>query len=177
MTNDSAFKDPLVSRVFNEGIVLGPDANAVQKQSLFEMCSHMNSCISVFNANFQGLRLIAEAGAEADLELKTVKDSLNEFKNRSYVAEQQVRDLTQELSMKKNEVEILAKTLIEELNNHRLTYEAWKACCDDLTYQLNDLGSPEEGETREVEEQVPSTPKDSLDRPVGEVVKYNMQTD
>ncbi|KAF5200367.1 hypothetical protein FRX31_010046 [Thalictrum thalictroides] len=72
---------------------------------------------------------------------------------------------------------MLAKTLTEEQNNHRLTYEAWKARCDDLTSQLNDLGSLEEGETREVEEQVPSTPKDSLDGPVGEVEKDNMQND
>ncbi|KAF5189642.1 hypothetical protein FRX31_020771 [Thalictrum thalictroides] len=152
MTNDSAFKDPLVSRAVNEGIVLGADVSAVQKQSL---------------------RLIAEA----DLELKTVKDTLHDFKNRSYIAEQQVRELTKELAVKKNEAEVLAKTLAEEQNNHRLTCEARKARCDDLTSKLNDLGSPEEGETREVEKQVPSTPKDSLDGPVGVVEKDNMQTD
>ncbi|KAF5189391.1 hypothetical protein FRX31_021022, partial [Thalictrum thalictroides] len=46
-----------------------------------------------------------------------------------------------------------------------------------MTSQLNSLGSLEEGETREVDENIPSTPKDSLDGPVGEVEKDNMQTD
>ncbi|KAF5193992.1 hypothetical protein FRX31_016420 [Thalictrum thalictroides] len=47
MKNDSAFVDPMVARAINEGIVLESDAIAVQKQSLYEMCSHMNSCMSV----------------------------------------------------------------------------------------------------------------------------------
>ncbi|KAF5178248.1 hypothetical protein FRX31_032166 [Thalictrum thalictroides] len=47
MRNDSAFIDPMVARAVNEGIVLEADVVSVQKQSLFEMCSHMNSCMSV----------------------------------------------------------------------------------------------------------------------------------
>ncbi|KAF5176506.1 hypothetical protein FRX31_033904 [Thalictrum thalictroides] len=47
MKDDSAFIDPMVARAVNEGIVLEADAIVVQKQSLFEMCSHMNSCMSV----------------------------------------------------------------------------------------------------------------------------------
>ncbi|KAF5179966.1 hypothetical protein FRX31_030448 [Thalictrum thalictroides] len=126
MTNDSAFKDPLVSRAVNEGTVLGADASVVQKQT-----------------------------------------------------EQQVRDLTQVLVVKKNEANVLAKTLAEEQNNHnnhRLTYEAWKARCDDLTSQLNDLGSPEEGETQEMEDPA-VTPKDSLIGPVESTDPVIMQTD
>ncbi|KAF5204023.1 hypothetical protein FRX31_006389, partial [Thalictrum thalictroides] len=91
----------MVAHALNEGIVLEADAAAVRKQSLPELCSHINSCIAVvsadfellfavddnviltvdslefqLNANYQGLRLIAESGAEADLELKQVKDAL-----------------------------------------------------------------------------------------------------
>ncbi|KAF5190016.1 hypothetical protein FRX31_020397, partial [Thalictrum thalictroides] len=47
MSSDSTFKNPLVARALNEGIVLEADAGAVRKQSLPELCSHMNSCIAV----------------------------------------------------------------------------------------------------------------------------------
>ncbi|KAF5194209.1 hypothetical protein FRX31_016205 [Thalictrum thalictroides] len=42
MKNYSAFIDPIIARVINEGIVLEADDAAIQKQSLFKMCSHMN---------------------------------------------------------------------------------------------------------------------------------------
>ncbi|KAF5207143.1 hypothetical protein FRX31_003271 [Thalictrum thalictroides] len=114
MSSDSAFKNLLVARALNEGIVLETDATTVRNQSLSELCSHMNSCIAVLNANYQGLRLIDESGTEADLELKQVKDALQQFKSRAYVAEQQVKHKDKELAKKDAEMELLKENLANE---------------------------------------------------------------
>ncbi|KAF5203298.1 hypothetical protein FRX31_007115 [Thalictrum thalictroides] len=149
MVNDSVFKNHLVARALNEGIVLEADAAAVQKQSLSELCSHMNSCITVLNVNYQRLRVIVESGAKADLELKQVKDALHQFKNRAFVAEQQ---------------ESLAEEKAKRVENHN----AWKLHCEQLTTQLTAIGTPEEEETQVGGEQDPSTPQDSMVGPLTE---------
>ncbi|KAF5176165.1 hypothetical protein FRX31_034248 [Thalictrum thalictroides] len=69
MTNDSAFKNPLVARALNEGIVLEADAAAVRKQSLSELCSDMNSCIAVVKHKDKEL-------ADKDSEIAFLKESL-----------------------------------------------------------------------------------------------------
>ncbi|KAF5195093.1 hypothetical protein FRX31_015320 [Thalictrum thalictroides] len=144
MVNDSVFKNPLVARALNEGIVLEADAAAVQKQSLSELCSHLNSCIAVLNANYQGLRVIAESGAEADLELKQVKDALHQFKSRAFVAEQQVKHKDKELADKDSEITLLKESLAEERAKRVENHNAWKLHCEQLTAQLTAIGTPEE---------------------------------
>ncbi|KAF5188529.1 hypothetical protein FRX31_021884 [Thalictrum thalictroides] len=161
MSTDSAFKNPLVARALNEGIVLEADAAAVRKQSLSELCSHINSCIAVLNANYQGLRLIVESGAEADLELKQVKDALHQFKNRAFVADQHVKHKDRELADKDAEIELLKESVAKEKARRVENHNAWKLHCDQLTAQLVAVGSPEEEETQVGGELEASTPQDS----------------
>ncbi|KAF5183673.1 hypothetical protein FRX31_026740 [Thalictrum thalictroides] len=114
MSSDSAFKNPLVARALNEGIVLEVDAAVVQKQSLSKLFSHMNSCIAVVKHKDKEL---------AEMEL-----------------------------LKEN----LAKERAKRVENHN----AWKLHCDELTTQLNAIGTPEEDETQVDGDHEPSTPQD-----------------
>ncbi|KAF5177517.1 hypothetical protein FRX31_032896, partial [Thalictrum thalictroides] len=113
------------------------------------------------NANFQGIRLIAEAGEAADLELKAVKDNLEACKRQLIVAEQCERDLRKKLQSKEKEVDQLVQVLEEEKKDHRATYEAWKAKWDELMT----IGTPEEEGTPVVDELPAGTPMDALAGP------------
>ncbi|KAF5205201.1 hypothetical protein FRX31_005212, partial [Thalictrum thalictroides] len=113
------------------------------------------------NANYQGLRLIVESGAEADLELKQVKDALHQFKNRAFVAEQQVKHKDRELADKDAEIELLKESVAEEKARRVEIHNAWKLHCDQLTAELVAVGSPEEEETQVGGKLEASTPQDS----------------
>ncbi|KAF5207756.1 hypothetical protein FRX31_002657 [Thalictrum thalictroides] len=104
------------------------------------------------------IRLIAEAGEAADLELKAVKDSLESCKQRTVIAEHNERDLQKKLQAKDREIEQLTQILEQEKKDHKATYEAWKAKWDELMT----IGTPEEEGMPAMDELNAGTSKDPL---------------
>ncbi|KAF5189718.1 hypothetical protein FRX31_020696 [Thalictrum thalictroides] len=111
------------------------------------------------------------------LRLKQVKDTLNQFKNRAFVAEQQVKHKDKELAEKDTEIELLKENVADEKAKRVANHNAWKLHCDQLTAQLVAVGTPEEEETQVGGEQKPSTPQDLTSGPLVEQAGEQMQTE
>jgi septal ring factor EnvC (AmiA/AmiB activator) len=126
--------------------------------------------------NFQAIRLVAEAGRAADLELKALQSDLEVFRTNAAFAENTERELRGRLQAHEKEIGRLERALERERAEHEQTHLAWTAKWDEAVAAA-DQGSPEEEQPLRLEESVDPRPEVALVGPVEELEKTNMETE
>jgi hypothetical protein len=122
------------------------------------------------NANFQAIRLVVEAGRQADLEVRNLKRDLEVFRIDAALAEDREKDLKKKIFIRERDIEKLNKDLELERAAHVETHEAWSAKWNEA---LASVGTPEEEVTQELDVEAPEPLAGTTEQPEKDDMETN----